>query len=93
MDIIIRDIDPDYIKEIDKKTEEIRMKTGTKFSRNDYLKSLIRTDSESELIEYKKTQFDLAVDKLLVSNEKLIENISDLTKTYERLFNFLVERG
>lgn len=90
MDVIIRGVDPQYIKEIDRKAEEIKSKTGSKFSRNDYLKSIIRTDSEIDLINYKKAEFDLAIDKLLLSQEELIANISELTKVYERVFNFLI---
>ena len=90
LDVIIRGVDPQYIKEIDRKAEEIKSKTGSKFSRNDYLKSIIRTDSEIDLINYKKAEFDLAIDKLLLSQEELIANISELTKVYERVFNFLI---
>lgn len=93
MDVKIRGIDPQYIKEIDRKVMEIRKKTNRSFSRNDYLKLLVRQDSEIDLINYKKAEFDLALDKMLVSNEELTASITNLTEVYERLFNLLLSEG
>ncbi|WP_347401331.1 hypothetical protein [Candidatus Enterococcus courvalinii] len=89
----IRGIDPQYIQEIDRKVMEIRQKTNRNFSRNDYLKMLLRQDSEIDLINYKKAEFDLALDKMLVSNEELTASIENLTDVYERLFNLLLSEG
>jgi hypothetical protein len=91
MDVSIRGIDPQYVKEIDKKVNKIQERTGKKkFSRNDYFLAIIRQDSEIDLIDYKKSEFDLVVEKLLLSNEQMVESISELTSVYERLFNFLI---
>lgn len=90
MDVSIRGIDPQYVKEIDKKVKKIQERTGKKFSRNDYFLAIIRQDSEIDLIDYKKSEFDLVVEKLLLSNEQMVESISELTSVYERLFNFLI---
>ncbi|MBO0481490.1 hypothetical protein JZO71_04015 [Enterococcus sp. MSG2901] len=93
MEVKIRGIDPQYIQEIDRKVMEIRQKTNRNFSRNDYLKMLLRQDSEIDLINYKKAEFDLALDKMLVSNEELTASIENLTDVYERLFNLLLSEG
>lgn len=93
MDVIIRGVDSQYVAEIDRKVKEIRTKTNQKFSRNDYLKQLLRQDSEIDLINYKKAEFDLALDKMLISNEELSASISNLTEVYERIFNLLVSES
>lgn len=90
MDLIIRNVDPQYLKEIDRKAKEISERTQSKFSRNDYLKLLLRQDSEIDLINYKKEEFDLLLDKLLLSNLENTEAIKDLTDVYQNLFNFLI---
>lgn len=90
MDVMIRDVDPQYIKQIDKKAKEIATRTQSKFSRNDYLKLLLRQDSEIDLINYKKEEFDLALDKIVVSNLQTVESIERLTSVYEQLFNYLI---
>lgn len=93
MDVIIRDIDPQYIQEIDKKAKLISSRTGMKFSRNDYFKLMIRQESEIDLIDYKKAEYDIAVDKMILSNEKLSSDVSELTLVYERIFNFILSEG
>lgn len=42
MDVLIRDIDPTIVKEIERKTDELSDKLGRKFSRNEYIKMLIQ---------------------------------------------------
>lgn len=90
MEVKIRNVDPQYIKEIDRKAKEIAERTQSKFSRNDYLKLLLRQDSEIDLINYKKSEFDLLLDKLLLNNLENTEAIKDLTEVYQNLFNFLI---
>lgn len=90
MEVKIRNVDPQYIKEIDRKAKEIAERTQSKFSRNDYLKLLLRQDSEIDLINYKKEEFDLLLDKLLLSNLENNEAIKDLTEVYQNIFNFLI---
>lgn len=38
MDLLIRNIEEKYINKIDKRCEELTVKTGKKWSRNQYLK-------------------------------------------------------
>lgn len=90
MNFTIRDVDPQYVEEIDKKCKEISQRTGLKFSRNDYILQLIRTDSEIDLIDYKKTEFDHAVEKMKSAFEENTSSINELNKTYSDLFHFLV---
>ena len=59
MDILVRNIDPKVISEIDRRCQELTTKTGKKWSRNQYLKILIENDFDHALMNYKKDQFDL----------------------------------
>lgn len=90
MDIILRGIEESYIEKIEKDLSQIRRRSGKKISRNEYLKMLIKDSLSLELREYQKTEFDLAIDKLYLSNEKLINTITELNNTYENLLNFLI---
>lgn len=57
MDILVRNIDPKVISEIDRRCQELTTKTGKKWSRNAYLKVLIENDFDQALRHYKKDQF------------------------------------
>ncbi|MHD0401326.1 hypothetical protein ACY2DE_12985 [Enterococcus faecium] len=83
MDIIIRDINTKYINEIDKRCEELRKKTDSKWSRNDYLKLLIENDFERPLMDYKKDQFDRLLEKFTdvqLYNTKVLEAYTNEVK-------------
>ncbi|KRU40005.1 hypothetical protein [Clostridium sporogenes] len=90
MNVLIRDVDPQYINLIDNKCKEISERTGKKFSRNDYLKQLLRTDSEIDLIDYKKHEFDLIIDKLIVALKEQSFELNDLNKTYKNVFEYMI---
>lgn len=78
------------MKVIAEKSKRISEKTGQRFSQNDYLKLLIRQDSEIDLINYKKSEFDLALDTLVVKINQNNEYVRELTEVYERLTNLLI---
>lgn len=44
MNVKIRDLDPKFISEIDRRCVELSNRTGNKWSRNDYLKLLVEND-------------------------------------------------
>ncbi|EPY6472553.1 hypothetical protein ACWO4B_003250 [Clostridium sporogenes] len=90
MNVLIRDIDPHYIELIDNKCKKISKRTGEKFSRNDYLKQLLRTDSEIDLINYKKHEFDLAMDKIIIAFQNQAFELNQLNETYKNLFEYMI---
>ncbi|HAQ4163036.1 TPA: hypothetical protein M4J85_002759, partial [Enterococcus faecium] len=65
MDLLIRNIEEKYINKIDKRCEELTVKTGKKWSRNQYLKVLIENDFDHALLNYKKDQFDRLLEKFV----------------------------
>ena len=89
MDILIRDIDPSYIKEIDKRSEELKEKLGRNFSRNEYIKMLIQNDCELRLTKLKEDKFDHAVDNLVTTLSRQEETLQNFINSNNRLFHLL----
>ncbi|MFP7474266.1 hypothetical protein SFC55_25105 [Niallia taxi] len=89
MDVLIRNIDPMYIKEIDKKSEEITKKLGRKFSRNEYIKMLIQNDSELRLIKLKEDRYNQAVDNLVSTLSRQEQTLQNFINSNNRLFHLL----
>ncbi|EEL25731.1 hypothetical protein [Bacillus cereus] len=70
MDILLRGIDPKYIKDIDKRCELLSVKLKRKYTRAEYLRSLIQNDVEHSLLQFKQDKFDEAVGNVTVSLER-----------------------
>lgn len=87
----VKHVDVEYIREIEKKAKLISERTGRRFTRNDYMLQLIRNDSESELIEYRKSEFDLLADELRLALAENTQRTNVLIDRYEMLFDFLVK--
>ncbi|MFB8449821.1 hypothetical protein ACFC3P_12395 [Enterococcus thailandicus] len=88
MDTIVRDIDPKYVREIDRRCQDLKEKTGQYWSRNDYLKLLIENDFERPLMDYKKDQFDQLLEKfsdVQFKNTKVLEEYTDSVNHLIRL--------
>ena len=65
MNVKIRDLDPKFISEIDRRCVELSNRTGNKWSRNDYLKLLVENDFDRPLMEYKQDKFDQLLNQLI----------------------------
>ena len=89
MDVLIRDIDPMYVKEIDRKTEELSDRLGRKFSRNEYFKMLIQNDCELRLTKLKEDRFDQAVDNLISTLSRQEITLQNFINSNNRLFHLL----
>ncbi|MDK8643288.1 hypothetical protein ABZ787_12990 [Micrococcus luteus] len=89
MDILIRDIDPSYIKEIDKRSEELTEKLGRNFSRNEYIKMLIQNDCELRLTKLKEDKFDHVVDNLVTTLSRQEKTLQNFINSNNRLFHML----
>lgn len=90
MDVLIRNIDVTYAKEIERKAKDISNKIGTEFSRNDYIKMLIQNDCELQLVKLKEDKFDRAVDNLNYTLTKQSEILQEFIDSNNRLFHFMV---
>ena len=89
MDVLIRNINSAYIKEIDKKSAELTEKLGRKFSRNEYIKMLIQNDCELRLTKLKEDRFNQAVDNLVSTLSRQETTLQDFINSNNRLFHML----
>lgn len=89
MDVLIRDIEPMYVNEIDKKAKELSKKLGRKFSRNEYIKMLIQNDCELRLTKLKEDKFDDAVDLLNATLDRQTKTLQEFIDSNTRLFHLM----
>lgn len=90
MDILVRNIDSKFITAIDKRCQELTNKTGEKWSRNKYLKILIENDFDHALMNYKKDQFDLLLEKFIAIQAKNTEILNDYIHKNNQLIETLI---
>ena len=90
MDILVRKIDSKVIAKIDKRCQELTNKTGKKWSRNRYLKVLIENDFDHALMNYKKDQFDLLLEKFIAIQAKNTQVLNDYVYTNNQLIEALI---
>lgn len=90
MDILVRNINPKIITRVDKRCQELTTKTGEKWSRNKYLKVLIENDFDHALMDYKKDQFDLLLEKFIDIQVKNTETLNDYVHTNNKLIETLI---
>ncbi|MGI8362905.1 hypothetical protein [Bacillus cereus] len=93
MDILLRDIDPKYIKDIDKRCELISVKLKRKYTRAEYLRSLIQNDVEHSLLQFKQDKFDEAVSNVTVSLERQEDKLQEYIDATNELIMKLATRN
>lgn len=89
MDILIRNIEPAYLKEIERKAGDISNRLGRNFSRNEYINMLIQNDCELRLIKLKEDKFDQAVINLSQSLHNQEERLQEFIDSNNRLFHLI----
>lgn len=89
MDILIRNIEPMYIKKIDEMSENLSNKLGRKVSRNEYITMLIQNDCELRLTQLKEDKFDDAVKLLTSTLARQEKTLQEFIDSNTRLFNLL----
>lgn len=89
MDIKISNVDPSFVKEIDKKAENIGKKLGRSFSRNEYIKMLIQNDCELRLIQLKEDKFNQAVENLNTTLDNHSKALQEYVNSNNSIFHLL----
>ena len=89
MDILIRNIDVAYVKEIDQKAEELSEHLGRSFSRNEYIRMLVQNDCELRLKKLKEDNFYRAVDNLNHTLTNQTEKLQEFIDSNSRLFHLM----
>lgn len=90
MDIKVTNIEPAYVKEIERKAEELGEKLGRSFSRNEYIKMLIQNDCELRLMKLKEDNFNRAVDNLNFTLTNQSEKLQEFIDSNNRLFHLII---
>lgn len=89
MEIKVRDIDPLFVKEFDKRAKEIAKKIDRKFSRNDYLLMVLQNDYELRLQELKQDKFDKTITNLKYSLDNQSKQLQEYIDSNNRLLLML----
>ncbi|EGP5708343.1 hypothetical protein ACJQ40_001961 [Enterococcus faecium] len=93
MEIKIRDIEPKFTKEIERRCKELSERTEKKWSRNDYLKALIENDFERPLMEYKKEQVDQMLEKFSAVQSYNTKVLQEYIDQNNQLIELLIEQS
>lgn len=91
MELRARNVAPKYVEEISRRCEELKSKTGQKWSHSDYLKCLIESDFHRPLVNYKKDQFDLAIEHFGEIMEQNTQALEKYIETTNRLISILID--
>lgn len=91
MELRARNVEPKYVEEISQRCSELKSKTGQKWTQNDYLKCLIENDFHRPLVNYKKDQFDQAIDRFGVIIEQNTQALEKYTETTNKLISILID--
>lgn len=92
MDVLVRGIDPAYIKEIDRRCELISAKLNRNYSRQEYLRNLIQNEVERSLFEFKQDQFDSAVKNLSITLERQTNMLQEYIDATHELIGVMAEK-
>lgn len=91
MNVLVRGIDPSYIKEIDRRCELISAKLNRKYSRQEYLKNLIQNEVERSLFDFKQDQFDIAIKNLGTTLDRQTNMLQEYIDTNNELIEVIVK--
>ncbi|AWC30971.1 hypothetical protein R6231_14220 [Bacillus cytotoxicus] len=70
MDIHVRNVDPYYVKEIDKRCRQIGEKLGRRYYRGEYINEIFREHFDGEYKRNKEDKFDEAIGNVIVTLER-----------------------
>ena len=93
MNVKIRDLDPKFISEIDRRCVELSNRTGNKWSRNDYLKLLVENDFDRPLMEYKQEKFDQLSEKFSEIQSYNTKILEEYVSQNNRIIEILIEQN
>lgn len=89
MNIKVTNINTELVIEIDRRAKQISNQREMKFSRNDYLKKLIKYDCEKELLASKEKKFEEIIEKAINKLEEQEKILQTYINSNSRYFNLL----
>ncbi|MBU4642987.1 hypothetical protein INP75_30160 [Bacillus toyonensis] len=88
----VRNADPYYVREIDKRCKLISKKIGKRYSRSDYINDLLRKHFEEEFGHNKDDKFDTAVKNLSISLNRQEMKMQEYIDATNELLAVLVDK-
>ncbi|EJR50163.1 hypothetical protein IIO_06476 [Bacillus cereus VD115] len=92
MDIHIRNVDPHYVKEIDKRCKQISKRLGKRYYRSDYINDMFEKHFETEYRRNKEDKFDEAIGNVTVTLERQEQKIQEYIDATNELVMKLADR-
>ncbi|EJP82039.1 MULTISPECIES: hypothetical protein [Bacillus cereus group] len=89
MDIHIRNVDPYYVKEIDKRCKQIGAKLGRRYYRSEYINDLLEKHFEQEYRRNKEDKFDEAIGNVTVTLERQEDKLQEYIDATNELVKVL----
>ncbi|HFJ9306748.1 TPA: hypothetical protein ACGW6R_004303 [Bacillus cereus] len=89
MDIHVRNADPHYVKEIDKRCKQISKRLGKRYYRSDYINEILAKHFEEEYRRNKEDKFDEAIGNVTVTLERQENKIQEYIDATNELIEIL----
>ncbi|PFE70786.1 hypothetical protein CN316_11460 [Bacillus cereus] len=77
MEIHIRNADPFYMREIEKRCKQIGRKLGRRYTRSEYINDVIVKHFEQEYMRNKEDKFDEATKNVAISLERQEQKLQE----------------
>ncbi|EJQ36013.1 hypothetical protein IEE_05489 [Bacillus cereus BAG5X1-1] len=77
MEIHIRNADPFYMREIEKRCKQIGRKLGRRYTRSEYINDVIVKHFEQEYMRNKEDKFDEATTNVAISLERQEQKLQE----------------
>ena len=90
MEIRLQRVNPEIVRHLERRAEELTEKTGVKWTRNDYVKLLIGEDFNKPLEIYKKDRFDIACQNLSETLEQQSKVMNEFIAVQQKILTLLL---
>lgn len=93
MEIHVRNADPYYVKEIDKRCKQISKRLGRHYYRWEYINEIFREHFDGEFKRNKEDKFDEAVNNVSVSLERQEDKLQEYIDATNELIKVIGQNG
>ena len=90
MDIRLQKVNPEIVRHLERRAEELTEKTGVKWTRNDYVKLLIGEDFNKPLEIYKQNKFDVACNNVSQTLEEQSKVMNEFIAVQQKILTLLL---
>lgn len=93
MEIHVRNADPYYVKEIDKRCKQISKRLGRRYYRWEYINEIFREHFDGEYKRNKEDKFDEAVNNVSISLERQEDKLQEYIDATNELIKVIGQNG